>query len=433
MRIPHAAVPGLRLVTVAAFVAACALVFGYLWVNMGGRLPVISSDGYRVSFDSPDVDNLVDDSDVMIAGVKVGKVASLTQQGGTAHVVIQLDDHAAWPLHRGAVIRFRSKSLIEETYVDVTDGHGAALPDGAALPSSSVKKSVQLDDVLASLDAPTRRDLGSTLRSLGQATGETAPQLNQTMTGLGDLGRQGHDVLDALDAQSQDLRQLVKSSTQMMNALDTGQGRLVDLVDKADSLTNATSQESTDLSATMKALPGLLTTTDAATRSLTGLTHDLRPITTGLRQSAAPLDAALQQLPATTADLRGLLPDLNKTLDAAPATLTRVPATSKDVVAITPTARATLADVNPMLAYIAPYAPDIAAFFTNWTAMLANSDVNGHYVRVFPVINAQSIKGDPLPLNTGLLDESNAYPAPGESTNPGPFSGTYPHVERDPE
>jgi phospholipid/cholesterol/gamma-HCH transport system substrate-binding protein len=65
--------------------------------------------------------------------------------------------------------------------------------------------------------------------------------------------------------------------------------------------------------------------------------------------------------------------------------------------------------------------------------MLQESDVNGHYLRIFPVLNAQSFKGLPLPLNYGLLDMSNAYPEPGESTHPGPFDGTYPHVERDPE
>src|SRR4051794_20781999 len=118
MKISHAAIPKLRAVTVVAFIAACALFFGYLWMNMGGVIPGVSKSGYRVAFDIKDVDNLVYDSDVMVAGVRVGKVRELEESGGTAHVVVQLDDEAVHPLHEGATVHVRSKSLIEESYLE---------------------------------------------------------------------------------------------------------------------------------------------------------------------------------------------------------------------------------------------------------------------------------------------------------------------------
>jgi phospholipid/cholesterol/gamma-HCH transport system substrate-binding protein len=433
MRIPHAAVPRLRLLTVVAFISACALMFGYLWVNMGGRLPVVSQDGYRVSFHSDDVDNLVYDSDVMVAGVRVGKVRELDSEDGAARVVLQIDDGAVMPLHEGAKLRLRSKSLIEETYVEVVDGDGPEIEDGATLPAGAVVPSVQLDDVLASLDKETRADLGAVLTSLGESTSQTGLQIEQTLTGLGELGREGHDVLDALEAQSEDLRRLVSTSSDLMTALDAGQGQIVDLVEQADLLTSSTAQQGEDIRATMRALPGVLATAEQATESLSLLATDLRPVTKGVREAAAPLTRALRHLPATARDVRALLPSLDGTLDKAPATLERVPGVSTEARRIIPTTRAVLADVNPMLAFLRPYGPDLAAFMSNWAAMLADSDVNGHFLRIFPVLNEGSIKGNPLPLNTEKLDKSNAYPPPGGSNNPGPFEGTYPRVERDPE
>jgi len=433
MRIPHAAVPRLRGVVVVGFIALCALMFGYLWLNMGGTLPVVSSDGYRVSFETEDADNLVYDSDVMVAGVRVGKIRELEEENGKARVVIQINDDAAMPLHEGATIKLRSKSLVEETYVEVVDGDGEELPNDATLPSDAVVKSVQLDDVLASLDEKTRRDLGRVIRSLGASTKQTGPQLDQTLSGLGQLGRDGYDALDALEAQSSDLRRLVVSTGQVMEALDSGQGDIVDLVEQADLLTSSTAAQRADIEATLRALPGVLSTAREATTSLSTLASDLRPITSSLRNAAPALTSALEELPATTQDLRGLLPSLDQALDQAPRTLERVPDTAEALVDIIPTTRAVLADINPMLAFLQPYGPDLAAFVSNWTAMLTDSDVNGHYLRVLPVLNGQSFKGLPLPLNTGLLDMSNAYPAPGESAHPGPFNGTYPHVERDPE
>lgn len=433
MRIPHAAVPRLRATTVVAFIAACALLFGYLWLNMGGRLPLISGDGYRVSFESEDVDNLVYDSDVMVAGVRVGKVRQLDADGATAAVTLQIDDEAALPLHEGARLHLRSKSLIEETYVEIVDGDGAELPDGATLPADALVPSVQLDDVLASLDEDTRSDLGASLRSLGASTEQTGEQLGQTLTGLGNLGREGYDVLDALEAQSQDLQRLVSTSSRVMGALDTGQGRIVDLVEQSELLTSSTAAQKGDIEATVRALPGVLTTAREATTELSTLAADLRPVTKGLSAAAPALSRALTYLPATTRDLRGLLPALDATLDKAPGTLKRVPDVAEEVVRIIPTTRAALADVNPMLAFLQPYGPDLAAFMAHWNAMLGNSDANGHYLRIFPVLNEGSFKGLPLPLNRGILDKSNAYPVPGESVRPGPFEGTYPRVERDVE
>lgn len=431
MRIPHAAVPRLRMLTVVGFISVCALLFGYLWVNMGGRLPVVSSDGYRVSFAAEDVDNLVYDSDVMVAGVKVGKVRELDEDAGKARVMLQIDDDAALPLHEGAELRLRSKSLIEETYVEIVDGDGAEIPDGGELPADALVPSVQLDDVLASLDKDTRADLGAALRSLGASTDQTGDQIAETLTGLGNLGREGYDVLDALEAQSQDLERLVATSTEVLEALDTGQGRIVDLVEQAGRLTSTTATQKQDIEATIRALPGVLATAQDATTSLSVLATDLRPIAKGVDAAAPSLSKALTHLPATSRDLRGLLPSLDATIDKSPATLERVPDLADNLVDIIPTTRATLADVNPMLAFMQPYGRDLAAFISNWNAMLANSDVNGHYLRIFPVLNEQSFKNLPLPLNRGVLDKSNAYPAPGESVDPGPFEGTYPHVERD--
>ncbi|KRF17059.1 hypothetical protein ASG90_06935 [Nocardioides sp. Soil797] len=432
MKIPHAAIPRLRAMTLFVFIAACATFFGYLWVNMGGVIPGVSKSGYRVSFEIKDVDNLVYDSDVMVAGVRVGKVRDLDQTGGTARVVVQLDDDAVMPLHEGATVHVRSKSLIEETYLEFEDGDGAAIPNGGELPVDSVKPAVQLDDLLKSLDAPTRRNLSRTVRSMAQTTHQSGDDLSQVMTGLGALGRDGHDVLGALAAQSEDLEEMVGASSKLLAAVDTQQGRVVSLVENADLLAGATAENHERISSTMRKLPRVLDAAKDGTESLSTLSTSLSPVTRDLAAASPTLNKSLEKLPAVTSDVRGLLPDLDESLDRAPKTLRAVPGVSDTLTSVIPDLRVNLADLNPMLAFLNPYGRDLSAFFANWTAMLSNRDANGHYLRIFPVLNEQSIKGNPLPLNSGPLDKSNAYPAPGESANPGPFSGTYPHVEADP-
>ena len=430
MRIPHAILPLIRLLVLVLFVALCAGLFGYLWLNSGGRIPVISQNGYRVSVTFDKASNLVYDSDVMMAGIKIGKVADIDTSSGRAKVDMQLDDN--FPLHQGATVQARNKTLIEETYLDITDGQGPEIANGAALPDSAAKPAVEVDEVLRSLDPQTREALSNTVQSLGASTADSRQAISSTLQGLGDLGRNGGTVLDALAAQSADLNTLSAKTATLLSALDTRQGEIAGLVTDADTVTKAVADSNDSIDAAMRALPPLLSTATTASGALNRLSGSLAPVAADLNNSAPALSDALAQLPQTSADLRGLLPSLDQTLISAPDTLGRVPAVAQELSATAKTVNVALSDVNPMLSYLQPYGRDVAAFFTNFAQALNRGDVNGKTLRIFMVFNEQALKGIPLNTNVGPLNKSNAYPAPGESANPGPFEGTYPRVQKDP-
>jgi phospholipid/cholesterol/gamma-HCH transport system substrate-binding protein len=431
MRIPHAALPFIRLFVVVVFAALAAVFFGYLWVNSGGRLPLISSTGYQVSVNIPTVANLVPDSDVMVSGVKVGKVADVHAEGDRAAVSLRLNPGAA-PLHEGASIQVRNKTLIQETFLEVTDGAGAQLPSGHRLPDSAGKPAVELNDVLASIDPATREALASTVRSLGAGTKDSQQSISAALAGLGHLGREGKDALDALSSQSDDLRKLTGHAATLLTALDTGQGRIAKLVEDADRITKATADGSGDVEAVVKELPGLLTTAKDASDDLTKLSGALAPVASNLKAASPDLARALQELPQTSADLRALLPSLNGVLDKGPDTLARVPVVSADARQAIPTVTVALGDVNPVLSYLKPYGRDVAGFFTNLGQALSRGDVNGTALRVFVIFNEQSVRGLPFDANSiAPLNKSNPYPAPGQAANPGPFDGKYPRVEKE--
>lgn len=433
MRIPHALEPRLRLGVLVGFVSACALIFGYLWVSMGGSIPAVTSDGYRVVVPITDGDNVVFDSDVRVAGVPVGKVRGIEVDDSVAMVTLQFDDEDVIPLHEGATVHLRAKSMVEETYLEVIDGDGEAFANGDHLPVEAVAEPVQLHDVLTSLDKPTRESLGRTLRALGKGTAGSKEDVAGLMSGLGDLGDQGYDVLDALADQSKDLDDMSRSLAVVVRSLDHREGEVVDLVEAADKVTSATAANRKDLEASVRQLPALLDSARSASDDLTTLATSLAPIAKDLRTASPGLTKALRNLPSVTADVKGLLPSLDVALDRAPATLRRTDDFGADVVDVVPDARVALADVNPVLGYMAPYNRDLTAFFTNWAAMMANSDANGHYLRVFLVFNETSLKGLPFKTHVGVFNKRNSYPAPGGALNPGPFSGTYPRVEELPE
>lgn len=432
MRIPVSVLPVMRTALVISFLVVCALVFGYLWTNAGGSIPLVTKPGYRVSLALSDVDNLVPNSDVRAAGVRIGRVASVEVKDASVVATLDIDPKSA-PLHEGATVTVRNKTLVEESYLDIADGKGAEYDDGSILPASVGRTSVQLDDVLTSLDEPTREELGSVLRAAGLTTQDTRDDIASALSGLGALGREGGTALDALAAQSDDLVKVTGNTTALLRALDTGQGRIADLVQNADRVTQAVAQNRGDLESVMRQLPGVLDTAKEASGGLQTLAGSLAPVASNLRAAAPDLSAALQELPATSADLRGLVPSLDQTLDRAPATLDRVEPFTDATRDLIPTLQADLADLNPALGYLRPYGKDTALWFAGLSQSLgASGDGNGTALRVFVVLNEKSLNS-PLNTQVGPLEKWNPYPAAGGNVDPQrSFDGQYPQVQREP-
>lgn len=421
-----------RLAVVGTFVAVCVGIFSFLWINSGGRLPLVSSGStYQVTAEVPEVANLVYFSDVMIAGVKVGKVRDVTEKGDHAEVLMEIDEDVA-PLHENATVEIRAKSLVEESFISVTDGDGAEIESGGRLKTPGTP-ATQLDDVLDSLDEPTRAVLGEVVRSAGAGVADSSEAVAAAAEGLGDLGREGEDVLDALAAQGEDLTSLTRSTTRVLDALASRQDQLSQLVTNAETLSAATAGQAERLSEVIRGLPDVMGSARTASSSLKTLGGALTPVAVNLDAAAEDLNAALEQLPRTSADLRGLLPSLDAVLSDAPATLDRVPTLSDDVDALVPAGERVLADANPILAYLEPFGPEIAAFFTGFGQSAAVGDEHGRYIRALVPFNEQSLKGIPLNTNVGPLDKFAPLPLPGSLADPGPHNSLkeYPRVTRD--
>lgn len=419
-------------ITLALFALLCVGVFSYLWVNSGGKIPGVTKGTYRLTASFPRVANLVYFGDVMVAGVKVGKVQEVVPDAAdSAKVVMDLDGY--YPLHEGVTAQLRAKTLVEESFVELTDGTGPAVPSGYVLPKEAGRGPTQLNDVLLALDGKTRGALAEGMRSLGAATEGTKQSVSDAVQGLGSLGRGGHDALDALAAQSEDLKQVTGHTATMLAALNTQRGQIAQLVEDSNRLFTATADGQKDLEETLRTLPPVLVSARNASSSLTDLGHALRPVARNLHDAGPDLSAALEELPITSRDLRGLLPDLDSALDKAPDTLNRVPDTAQDAQDLFPRAITDLTDLNPMLGYLKPYGPDIGGFLANFAQTLAHGDANGKYFNVMLVFDEQSFASHPIGTNFGPLMKANRYMKPGEGYTPDGKGGRgFTRIEEEP-
>ena len=117
-----------------AFVMACVGVLLYLWLSFGGVVP-LRSEGYRFQVRFPEATQLAEQSDVRIAGVPVGKVIAIeTGPNNTTEATLEMRSRYA-PVASNARAMLRQKSLLGETYVDLSTGDRSkgSIPDGGRL------------------------------------------------------------------------------------------------------------------------------------------------------------------------------------------------------------------------------------------------------------------------------------------------------------
>ena len=122
------------------FVLSCCIVLTYLWVDFGGSVPLVPQ-GYRFQVAFPQANELATGADVRIAGVNVGKVVALNldKNDNRTLATIQVSQQYA-PIPRNTRATLRIKTLLGETYVDLSAGspHSGMLADGGRIPDGQV-------------------------------------------------------------------------------------------------------------------------------------------------------------------------------------------------------------------------------------------------------------------------------------------------------
>lgn len=129
---------------VGLFVLAGILCLGWLSVKLG-KLEVAGGDTVPMYAEFSSVAGLKVDGSVEIAGVEVGRVASITMNGYKARVLLKLRKGIA--LQEDAIASIRTRGLIGEKYVNLTPGASDRLiPPGGRIRET--ESSVDLEGLI---------------------------------------------------------------------------------------------------------------------------------------------------------------------------------------------------------------------------------------------------------------------------------------------
>ena len=296
----------------AAGLIALVVIGAGIYLGFTKEIPFRDKHEIRAAFRSSNNIRLA--SPVRIAGVEVGKVTKVepTAPGArSAFVTMEINDNGK-PIHANATAKIRPRIFLEGNFfVDLSPGSPDApvLEDGDTIPAGQTSTPVQFDQVLKTLDKPTRDDLRLTLGELAKAYDKgLAPNFRKTLEDQAPAFRFTSIVLDAMQGRRErDLSGIVRDVGTISAALDREPPRLRSFLENFNVFARSLAVERQALGDTVEELPRTLAAASPALDALNAAFPAARRLARGALpgvRSSGPAIAALRPL---VTQLRGLV------------------------------------------------------------------------------------------------------------------------------
>lgn len=370
---------------------------------------VLGGDPYSLQVVTPAADQTFVGARVLLSGERVGEVSDVAVRDGKAVLTVEVDgDHA--PLPAGTTARIKWESVLGARVVELTAGKEDAeeLPSGHLL---SAGENVEVDDLLAMLDAPTRTKIKSLLGELSTTLEGNEGDLNETLTEAGPtIGALG-EVLRAVGQDGPAIKKIVTQLSQVASTVASRDDQLASSVGDLNTLMVAVAQKQGDLSETLKRLPQTIATATKTLNNVEGPVDSARTLLRELEPSTSKLPAITKDLGPVLASARPALAEVPATLEHADQLLARTPALARNLRDLLPDADSALEQANPMVAFLRPYTPELAGWLSNWVGIFGSQNAKGNYARALITASASSI--DDLLPGVPVGQQQDSRPAPG--------------------
>ncbi len=428
--------PGLkRVITMSLFALSCAGLLLFLWLSFGGTLP-FNPQGYRVNVAFPYADQLGAQADVRIAGVTIGKVVDkeIDIKGNRTLATIQMSRKFA-PIHRDARAILRIKTIVGETYVELTPGspNSPILPDGGTLPRGQVVPAVQLDQVDSTFNPPTRHAFQDWQQQLALAVHGNDQNLSNVLGNLPAFAADASDILQVLDVQHNAVTRLLQNGGTVFAALNQNQSALRNLITSGEATFRTTAANNNALADTFHVFPTFLGETKATLAQLKAFSLNTDPLVKELDPVAQQLGPTLHAVRVLAPDLRHLFVKLGPLITVARTGLPAVRMVVDGARPLLASVGPFLSQLNPILDWLSIHQQLLTDFISNGATGLAGkinttaygrgSGVTcqgvpcGHYLRQFNPLSPPGFAPNRTPNTRG-----NNYPPPLWLADPRDFS-----------
>jgi phospholipid/cholesterol/gamma-HCH transport system substrate-binding protein len=416
-----------RLAVMAIFALSSFSACLYLWMAFGGSSP-LRPKSYELHIAFPEATQLANQSDVRISGVSVGKVVKLEPAGNRTLTTLRLDPEFA-PVPQNTKAILRVKSLLGETYVELTPGNrkGPQVADGGTLSAGHVAPTVELDEILATFDPPTRKAFQTWMQAQAAAVHGRGTDINAFFGELPELTDKFQRLFETLDAQQAATTKAISTTGEVFDALSEREGQLRGLVSDSQRLFSITADRNDDVAKIFQRLPRFERESSATLPQLTDFGDHARPVVRQLQPAATAMGPAFAALDDVAPQFDGFFSQLEEVVDASERGLPAFNRILGGFPAVLDAFQPFLRNIDPMVAHVSKSKGELTGFLANTVAAteafdigaetnpdngaLLGTDSSVRYLRLAQILSPESLSYYPRPLGTSRM---NPYGAPGE-------------------
>jgi phospholipid/cholesterol/gamma-HCH transport system substrate-binding protein len=402
-----------QLLVIVGFALSCFGILLFLWITFGGPTP-FKAKPYEIKIPFKEATQLAEQSDVRISGVSVGKVQKidLAENGEDALAVVYMNDKYA-PIPSGTRAILRTKTLLGETYVELTPGasEGADLPDGSTLSTGRIAESVQLDEIFRTFDARTRAAFQEWQRQGAIAIQGQGQSFSMALAEFEPTFREFDRFFRVLDTQRLAVRQLFRNGAVTFRALRGREGQLADLIQSSNAVFRTTAARDRDIEALFRVFPTFLDESRLTFDRLRDFAVNTDPLMRQLVPAAQELSPTLISLSRFAPEAKGFFEGFGPVIRRAD---TGFPAVRRflrdDFPVLLRSLDPFLRNLNPIFKGLGLYRNEITAAMANVAAATNGRLVGGvHFLRAIGPFGPESLAAYQRRLAT---NRNNAYPQP---------------------
>jgi ABC-type transporter Mla subunit MlaD len=439
-----------RILIAVGFTLSCFGLILFLWIAFGGPVP-LKPQSYRISAYFPEAISLAQESDVRVGGVSVGKVKELKlappdqRVGGNdvTEAVLEIEPQFA-PISSDAKAILRQKTLLGETYVELTPGTEAAeegapvalgaatsvsdaeaeaanpLAEGETLGISQTQDSTQIDEIFNALDDETRTSFQNWLANAAIGIEGRGLDLNDSLGNLGPFVSDANDIVEILNRQKVALKGLVRDTGTVFEALTERDQELAGVITGSNDTFEALAREDEALAQSFQILPTFERESRLTFERLDEFQADTHPLIRDLIPVAEDLSPTLRSIRQLSPNLRSLFRNLDTLFEVGEQGMPALERTLNGLAPVLDALDPFLGNLNPVLRYLEFQKTTVTDFLAGPGVALANSidPVPGqpaarHYLRQLGYSSAETIGAHEVRLNT---NRGNGYLSPGALT-----------------
>ena len=405
-----------RILVATGFVLSCFGIALFLWLAFGGPIP-LKPESYRFEVPVTEATQLAEEADVRISGVPVGKVKRVDlDDTGTVLATVEMDPRYA-PIPSDTRASLRLKTLLGETYVELTPGSNEAepLPEGGRLPAAQVAESVQLDEIFRTFDERTRNAFRAWMQGSAAALRGRGQDLSTALASLDTFASEADKALRILDSQKLAVNRLISSGGEVFEALSERPGQLRGLIENTNAVFEVTARRNRSLEELFTVLPTFLRESRLTLNRLDRFAADSDPVVSQLRQAARELGPTIRATTDLAGELDLLWPGLRRAIDnARPGFGALRGLLGNELPPLLGRLDPFLNEVTPIFTGLRQYRREVTGFLGNATAVTnaTNDEGSGprNYLRTLAVFSPEMLAAFPRRLRS---DRTNPYIAPG--------------------